>query len=124
MLIPKLHKGQYEVATDQHRFRVVCAGRRWGKSVLSQLIILKWATEEVGTYWIVSPTHSQSESIHWRSLKKIIPSDWIIKTLERPQFSITLKNGSIIELKSADNPDTLRGVGLRGIIIDEIASIR
>ncbi len=39
-------------------------------------------------------------------------------------LSITLKNGSIIELKGAENPDALRGVKLRGIVVDEIASIR
>lgn len=40
------------------------------------------------------------------------------------ELSITLKNGSIIELKGAENPDALRGVKLRGLVIDEIASIR
>lgn len=123
MLIPKLHETQYQVATDPHRFRVVCAGRRWGKSVLSQLIVLKWATENVGVYWIVSPTYRQGKQIHWRELNKIIPKEWIQKKNE-VELSITLKNGSIIELKGAENPDALRGVKLRGLVIDEIASIR
>lgn len=123
MLIPKLHEGQYEVATDKHRFRVVCAGRRWGKSVLAQLIILKWATEGVGTYYIVSPTYRQAKQIHWRSLQAIIPREWVLKKNE-VELSITLRNGSLIELKGAENPDALRGVKLRGLVIDEIASIR
>ena len=123
MLIPKLHKTQYEVAQNTHRFRIVCAGRRWGKSVLSQLIVLKWATENVGTYWIVSPTYRQGKQIHWRQLQNIIPRDWILKKNEI-ELSITLKNNSVIELKGAENPDALRGVKLRGLVIDEIASIR
>jgi hypothetical protein len=119
----KLHRTQMEVAKDTHRFRVICAGRRWGKSVLSQLIILQWATKEVGTYWIVSPTYRQGKQIHWRGLQQIIPQAWIHKKNE-VELSITLKNGSVIELKGSENPDALRGVKLRGLVVDEIASIR
>lgn len=118
-----LHKTQLQVAKDDHRFRVICAGRRWGKSVLSQLVVLQWATKAIGTYWIVSPTYRQGKQIHWKGLQQIIPQDWIAKKNE-VELSITLKNGSIIELKGAENPDALRGVKLRGLVVDEIASIR
>lgn len=119
----KLHKGQLDVANDTHRFRVINAGRRWGKSVLSQLIVLQWASRESGLYWIVSPTIVQAKQIHWRQLQRIVPQEWIAKKNE-VERSITLKNGSVIELKGAENPDSLRGVKLRGLVIDEIASIR
>lgn len=119
----KLHEGQLQVAKDNHRFRVICAGRRWGKSVLSQLVVLQWATRAVGTYWIVSPTYRQGKQIHWRGIQQIIPQAWIAKKNE-VELSITLKNGSILELKGAENPDALRGIKLRGLIVDEIASIR
>jgi len=119
----KLHPGQYEVATDLHRFRVLCAGRRWGKSVLSRMIVLKWALENPGLYWIVSPNYKQSKMIHWRDLQREVPRELITKKNE-VELSFTLANGSIIELKGAENPDNLRGVKLRGLVIDEIASIR
>lgn len=120
----KLHKTQYDVAKDQHRFRVVCAGRRWGKSVLAQLIVLQWAVRNPGgLFWIVSPTYRQSKQIHWRQLNQIVPK-LLVEKKNEVELSITLKNGSIIELKGAENPDALRGVKLRGLVIDEIASIR
>lgn len=120
----KLHDGQKEVAFDTHRFRIICAGRRWGKSVLAQLITLKWALDNPkGIFWIVSPTYKQGKQNHWRQLQHIIPQDWISKKNE-VELSITLRNGSVIELKGAENPDTLRGVKLKGLVIDEIASIR
>jgi len=122
-MIVKLHPTQYEVATDNHRFRVVCAGRRWGKSVLARMVVLKWALEQEGLYYIVSPTYRQAKEIHWRDYKREIPRDWIAKTNET-ELSFTLKNGSIIALKGAENPDSLRGIKLRGLVIDEIASIR
>lgn len=123
MLQVKLHKGQLEVAKDEHRFRVICAGRRWGKSVLARLLILQWATEKVGTYWIVSPTYRQGKQNHWLELQKEIPRDWVAKKNE-VELSITLRNGSEITLKGAENPDSLRGTKLRGLVVDEIASIR
>lgn len=118
----RLHKGQLDVAEDNHRFKVINAGRRWGKSVLSAFIILGWAIEDPGVYWIVNPTYGQGKDIHWNTLKKIIPRKWIAKINE--DGSIELTNGSLIQLRSADIPDRLRGVGLKGIIIDEIATIR
>lgn len=119
----KLSRWQTEVWDDPHRFKVICAGRRSGKSTLAQLITLTWAQENVGYYYIVSPTYKQAKSIHWNELKKIIPRHAIQKTNET-ELSFTLTNGSVIELKGAENPDALRGVKLRGLVIDEIASIR
>jgi len=109
MLDVELHDTQIEVYEDPHRFRIVDAGRRWGKSVLSQVVVLDWATKNPGLYWIVSPTYKQSKQIHWRGLKQIIPREWIEKTNE-VDLSIQLRNGSVIELKGAENPDALRGV--------------
>ena len=119
----KLHKTQYEVATNPHRFRVICAGRRWGKSVVARMCVLKWALEKPGTYFIVSPTYKQAKMIHWREFQNEVPRQ-IIEKKNEVELSITLKNGSIIELKGAENPDALRGIKLRGLVIDEIASIR
>ena len=119
-----LHNGQLQVAKDQHRFRIVCAGRRWGKSVLSQLIILQWALKQSGLYWIVSPTYRQGKEIHWRGLQRILAKTNLLIKKNEVELSLTLRNGSIIELKGAENPDALRGSAIRGLVIDEIASIR
>ena len=118
-----LSKWQTAVWNDPHRFKVICAGRRSGKSTLAQLIVIDWATRNIGNYYIISPTYKQAKSIHWNEIRKIIPTGLIAKTNET-DLSITLKNGSVIELKGAENPDALRGIKLRGLVIDEIASIR
>jgi hypothetical protein len=114
---------QKEVFEDEHRFKVICAGRRAGKSVLSRMWILNQAIKQPGLYWIVSPTYKQSKQIHWRDYQKEVPNDWVVKKNE-VDLSLTLGNGSVIELKGAENPDALRGVKLRALVIDEIASIR
>lgn len=119
----KLSKWQTTVWDDPHRFRIVCAGRRSGKSVLSQLTVINWANSNVGVYWIIAPTYRQAKQIHWLGIQELIPKGLIAQKNE-VELSITLKNGSRIELKGAENPDGLRGVKLRGLVIDEIASIR
>lgn len=118
-----LSNWQTEVWDDTHRYRIVCAGRRSGKSVLSQLQVITWANNEVGRYWIVAPTYKQAKTIHWEGIQHYVPQKLIAKKNE-VELSLTLTNGSIIELKGAENPDNLRGVKLRGLVIDEIASIR
>src|SRR3990167_6324559 len=118
-----LTKWQATVWNDIHRFRIVCAGRRSGKSILSQLTAIAWANEKKGLYWIVAPTYRQAKQIHWQGIQKLVPQGLVAKKNE-VELSITLKNGSVIELKGAENPDALRGVKLRGLVIDEIASIR
>ena len=70
-----------------------------------------------------SPNYKQSKMIHWRDYQNEIPKEWVDKKNE-VELSFTLKNGSVIELKGAENPDSLSGVKLRGLVIDEIASIR
>lgn len=114
---------QISVAKDKHRFRVIDAGRRSGKSVLARGIVLQWATTKPGRYWMVSPTYKQSKMIHWHDFRSEIPPEWIAKKNE-VELSIQLKNGSIIELKGAENPDALRGSKLMGLVVDEVASVR
>jgi hypothetical protein len=118
-----LNKWQTEVWDDTHRFKIVCAGRRSGKSVYAQLTVINWASLKKGLYWIVAPTYVQAKQIHWRGIQQFIPQGIISKKNEA-DLSIEFKNGSVIQLKSAENPDSLRGVQLNGLVIDEIASIR
>lgn len=42
----QLHSGQMKVFQSPHRFKVVCAGRRWGKSRLSISTIIRAAARK------------------------------------------------------------------------------
>ena len=120
----KLHPGQMKVVSSPARFKVVVAGRRWGKSVLARMWLLHLASRNPGTYWIVSPTFAMGKDIHWKQgILNEIP-DRIVRKRNEADLEVTLINGSSIQLKSAEHPDRLRGVKLRGLVIDEIASIR
>lgn len=116
----KPHKHQKMLHDDKHRFIVVVAGRRFGKSVFARHHCLLNALYNPGLYWIVNPTYRQGKQIHWHELKKEIPPELVTYKNEQ-ELSIQLINGSRIEIKGADNEDSLRGVGLKGVVIDEAA---
>ena len=118
-----LHKGQKEVFRFKSRFKVIVAGRRWGKSKLAGISLVTAASRPKSLVWYVAPTYSMCKSIMWPDLIEIIPPQWIKKSNETTQ-SIQLINGSRIELKGCDKPDSLRGVGLHYLVIDEAQDIK
>ena len=122
----KLHKGQKTVLKSRRRFRVIVAGRRWGKTQVSKVAaVLAACAKPNQLVWYVSPTYGMSRQNFWEPLKQAIPRDWIVKNgINETRMSIKLINGSVIELKGADNPDSLRGVGIHFLIIDEAQDVK
>lgn len=116
------HPKQREVHTDPSRFKVLNWGRRTGKSTLAIHETFKRAIQKKGRYWIVSPTYKQSKNIYWRSLINQLPLDDIKRN--ETELIMTLPNSSLIELKGADQPDSLRGAGIEGVILDEYAFMK
>lgn len=117
-----LHSKQMEVYKAPHRFRVVVAGRRWGKTQLAKTLIIKNAKVRKRLIWYVAPSYRMAKQIMWPELIESIPKKWI-KKINETTLSITLVNGTRIELKGADNPDSLRGVGIHFLVMDEVQDI-
>ena len=119
-----LSAGQTEVAASQARMRVVVAGRRWGKTHLSIREMARGARLPGQQIFYVAPTYRQAKQTVWNPLKERLSKlNWISKTNES-DLCLTLRNGSTISLRGADNFDSLRGVGLSGLIMDECAYIQ
>lgn len=76
-----------------------------------------------GDYWFIAPFYRQAKEIAWQMLIKMLPNGVVMNTNET-ELSVTLKNGSSIKLKGADNPEALKGVGLKGCILDEYAFMK
>lgn len=112
-----------EVFRSRARFRVVVAGRRWGKTALSRvLMITRAAAKKKQKVWYVAPSYRMAKQIMWLDLQEAIPKRWI-KKINETTLTITLMNGSRIELKGADKPDSLRGVGIHFLVLDEFQDI-
>lgn len=117
----KLSKPQQEISNSQARFRVVSAGRRFGKTFLSINELAKAARFPNRNAWYIAPTYRMCKQIIWDILKaELTKVNWIKRTNES-DLSILLKNGSKISLRGADNPDSLRGVSLDFVVFDEFA---
>lgn len=119
----RLNHNQRSVYLDNSRFKVVAAGRRFGKSYLSTYIILTKALEKQGNYFFVAPTFAQARQILWNILKDKT-RDKVAKKINESRLEIVLINDSIISLKGADRADTMRGVSLSGVVLDEFATAR
>ncbi len=114
----KLHKKQMEVYRSKARFRVVVAGRRWGKTSLSRVLMITGAKKPRQRIWYVAPTYRMAKQIMWSDLLEAIPKKWV-KKINETSMSVTLINGSKIELRGADKPDSLRGVRIDFLVLDE-----
>ena len=58
-----MHAGQRAVFNDRHRFKVVVAGRRWGKTQCAKQAIMKRACKPRQLIWYVAPTYGMARSI-------------------------------------------------------------
>ena len=108
------------------RFPVIDAGRRWGKTITGLNWLLQGVCEQPGEYWWVAPIYSQSK-MAFRTLLSAARkgrAEGAFKDVSHSELRIAYLNGSAMTWKSADNPDNLRGEGLRRVVVDEAARVR
>lgn len=100
-------------------------GRRGGKTEFVLNEIIKEATRAPGLYFYIAPSYRQAKSIAWTRLKMLLkPAKAYWKFNEQELYAEELNTGTRIELKGADNEESLLGVGLKGVVFDESAMIK
>ena len=118
--LPKLHSGQIDVAKSNARFKVLVAGRRWGKTRLGVWLCIAKAMQGKKTWW-VAPTYSMA-SEGWKEIRRLgIDYGVVVKEGEKTIYTPTV---GYVTVRTADNPDRLRGAGLDFIVLDECAYIK
>ena len=114
---------QQEVWADETRFKIVAAGRRTGKSRLAAwLLIVNALQAERGHVFYVAPTQGQARDIMWQTLLEL--GNPVISGSHINNLQIKLVNGATISLKGADRPETMRGVSLKFLVLDEYADMK
>lgn len=114
---------QQEVWNDDTRFKVVAAGRRTGKSRLAAwLLIINALQTDRGHVFYVAPTQGQARDIMWQTLLDL--GHPVISGSHINNLQIKLVNGATISLKGADRPETMRGVSLKYLVMDEYADMK
>ena len=118
-----LSRPQKSVISNKSRFRVLITGRRFGKTFLAINELAKFARYPNKKVWYVAPSYRQAKSICWNDLKdKLIHHKWV-KSINNSDLTIVLKNNSKISLRGADNENSLRGIGLDFLVMDEFADV-
>jgi len=114
---------QQEVWADQTRFKVIAAGRRCGKSRYAAYRLLVEALQlDKGHVFYVAQTQGQARDVMWSVLMEV--GRGVIKQAHINNLQITLINGATISLKGSDRPDTMRGVSLKFVVLDEYAGMK
>ena len=116
-----LSEAQQTVARDDARFKVVCAGRRFGKTYLAMREICYRARQPLQEIFYITSSYRAAKMILWKPLKRKLQDLRWVEKINEAELSITLRNGSIISLKGSEDPDRLRGVSLSYCVIDEAA---
>lgn len=127
------HPAQQQIFESKARFKLLCCGNRFGKDLHSigegVIRFIEMENEErfidvnpPVLWWIVSPSMTYARQ-NWRDLKKLLPRE-LVWDISLSNLTIETINGGIIEVHSADNPESLVGVGLDIVTITEASRIR
>lgn len=111
---------------EQHRFVVIVAHRRFGKTVCAVNHLIKSAIlckRRAGRFGYIAPFLNQAKMIAWDYLRYYTSSIPGIK-VNASELSVTLPNGAVIRIFGADNPDALRGGYFDIVVLDEVAQMR
>ncbi len=119
------HEAQMEIhRARSQRFRTVCTGRRFGKTLcLAAELLDRGGCEKSGDYGWVAPTYNVAD----RGIEAFRTiADGFIQICGRAPTRVEFKgpSGKVrVWFLSADNPDNIRGFGFQGVVIDEAAAI-
>lgn len=118
------HPGQRRLHESSARFRVVVAGRRWGKSLAAAKEIEPVAYEPGRRVWIVAPTYDLTDKVFREVWAELVTRRGFAAKASEPQRRIVTRSGTVIEGRSAESPASLVGEGLDLLVIDEAAKVR
>ena len=127
----QIHRWQLEIFqkfdNKEFRFALLNWHRRARKTTLGLNILIRECCKNPNkVYGYIAPTYTQAKGIIWRDpnmLMKYLPPEPIIKRKNETELFVEFSNGSILAIKGADNPDSIRGQDYQGVFIDEWAMI-
>jgi hypothetical protein len=115
----ELHPGQKKILEQMKRFTVGACGRRFGKTELAKMAILEAALHNRHCWWL-SPTYRMAGQV-WRDLCSACRRLNGTIVINKEDMRIDFEKGGSISIRSAHQPDNLRGAGLDFVVLDEAA---
>lgn len=130
-----LHPAQLEIHQHPARYKVVVAGRRFGKTVYACTRLIVHMTQMVNRWgqdlsirpaYYIGPTYQQAKRDTWNTFKKRAGPEGgpLVKRYYEKDQMIRFKNGRELWLLGADRPDAIRGQGLGDVVLDEYKDMK
>lgn len=120
----ELTPAQAQIALDPHRFRVLCCGRRFGKTTLAIDQIKACAVSGQKRIAYIAPTFQQARDIAWEELKRDCQGANINESRLEIRLTNSKQTESLIILRGWESIETIRGQKFDLIVLDEVASMR
>ena len=117
--LPTPHEAQKKVLQSKARFRVLMCGRRFGKSLISQVITCVEALQGKSDAYI-TPTYKLAK-VFFDDIALILPPE--VATSNISDLTFKLATGGVIRFYTGERLDNLRGMRFHYVIIDEASYI-
>ncbi len=115
----KLTEPQSRVFNSKKRFIILVAGTRFGKTYMGLTWLLREALSgDNREVWYCAPTYRQAKRVAWEQLKQLIPLHYV-QDISEMDMRIKFITGSVIALRGTDDYNSLLGVGLDAVCLDE-----
>ena len=119
----QLNQIRKEIILAPQRQKVVVAGRRWGKSILSVMWLLHGELKPQERRWFVAPTYRQGKMVIFPLLRSVF-RQWQGATINESELSIKFENDAEIAIKGAEQENNLRGATLDKVVMEEFSYIK
>lgn len=127
----EMHPAQVAIYNSKALYKVVAAGRRFGKTWLAAMLCIIQglaatnargeALDDTSEVMYMAPTFEHAKGVFWPLIKKLAKP--VTREVHENTGVLTLINGVRIRLKGMDNPDRARGYKLRYAVLDEFADM-
>src|SRR3990167_3175215 len=123
MDLPRLRSDQLEIAMHPAKTKVLCMGRRWGKTVLGGALCGNALAQHGRVAWI-APTYKNTRAM-WRWLLLATAEDVRDRRINvsKTDRIVETKRGGFLGIFSGDNIDSVRGEAFHLVVVDEAARI-
>ena len=120
LTLPNLHAAQRKIVDEARRFNVLACGRRFGKDVLGQDVLMDKAIGGDPVAWF-APTYRMMLD-NMRDIARTCRD--IATKINSSEHRIELITGGVIDFWSLDVPDVARGRHYARVIVNEAAMAR
>lgn len=121
--LPKPHAAQQKVIDSKARFKVLMSGRRFGKSLVAQILAIQDILNgKLVAYLAPSNQYIDGPDGFFQAIYNFLPEQ-LIKASNKNSSTIELHTGGIIRFFSGEAIDNFRGKKFHKVIIDEAAFV-